>query len=48
MEVGEREEQLTALTGSDGPVALRVGVVGQRVVGGGKPPSGRGQHPPTA
>lgn len=36
VEVREGEEELASLAASDLPVALGVGVVGQRVVGGGK------------
>ncbi|TNN61137.1 hypothetical protein EYF80_028645 [Liparis tanakae] len=40
VEVREGEQQLAARVGPDVPVALGIGVVGQRVVGGGEGPRG--------
>lgn len=48
VEVREGEVELVSLAGPDGPVALGVGVVGQRVVGGGKPPRCSRQSPTTS
>lgn len=48
VEVREGELELVSLAGPDGPVALGVGVVGQRVVGGGKAPRCSRQSPTTS
>lgn len=48
VEVRERELELVSLAGSDGPVALGIGVVGQRVVGGRKSPRCSCQSPTTS
>lgn len=48
VEVREGEVELVSLAGPDGPVALGVGVVGQRVVGGGKSPRCSRQSPATS
>lgn len=47
VEVREGEEELASLAASDLPVALSIGVVGQRVVGGGES-SRRSCQSPTA
>lgn len=48
MEVREGEEQPAALAAAEAPVALSVGVVGQRVAGGGEASSRSRQSPTTA
>lgn len=44
----EGQEELAARVGPDGPVALSVGVVGQRVAGGREASRWRAQRPSTA
>lgn len=48
VEVREGEEQPAALAAAEAPVALSVGVVGQRVAGGGEASRRNRQSPTTA